>query len=151
MTRASDKIADDRKTTATYVLDEQVGFLLRQVNQRHTTIFVERMIEGLTPTQWAALAKLYERGPLSQNHLGRLTAMDVATVKGVVDRLTARGFTEGQPDPDDGRRLQIVLTKEGRAVAERGMPVALAITEETLAPLSAPERRMLLKLLDRLR
>ena len=133
------------------MLDEQVGFLLRQVNQRHTTIFVERMIESLTPTQWAALAKLYERGPLSQNLLGRLTAMDAATVKGVVDRLTARGFTVGQPDPDDGRRLQIALTKAGREVVERGMPVALAITEETLAPLSAPERRTLLKLLDRMK
>ena len=51
------------------------------------------MIEDLTPTQWAALAKLRELGDCSQNHLGRLTAMDAATIKEVVDRLTVRGFT----------------------------------------------------------
>jgi len=31
---------------------------------------------------------LTETGPCSQNLLGRLTAMDVATIKGVIDRLT---------------------------------------------------------------
>ena len=75
-----------------YRLDEQVGFVLRQAQQRHTTLFSELMIEDLTPTQWAALAKLAERGPQSQNQLGRLTAMDAATIKGVIERLTVARF-----------------------------------------------------------
>jgi hypothetical protein len=29
-----------------YVLDEQVGFLMRVAMQRHTAIFMSRMIEG---------------------------------------------------------------------------------------------------------
>ena len=91
--------ADAEDETASYVLDEQVGFILRQVSQRHATLFLEHMIEELTPTQFAALAKLHERGPTSQNRLGRLTAMDAATIKGVIDRLILRGFTETQPDP----------------------------------------------------
>lgn len=136
---------------ARYVLHEQVGFLLRQVNQRHTTIFAERMIEGLTPTQWAALAKLDESGLLSQNLLGRLTAMDAATIKGVVDRLSARGLTKAEPDPEDGRRLNITLTDEGRAVVARAKAIALDITEATLAPLSGAERQTLMRLLERLK
>src|SRR5262244_3388493 len=88
-----------------YVLDEQIGFILRQVWQRHTMIFAREIGINLTPTQWAALAKLAETGPCSQNQLGRLTAMDVATIKGVIDRLTARGLTETSSDPEDGRRL----------------------------------------------
>jgi MarR family transcriptional regulator, lower aerobic nicotinate degradation pathway regulator len=134
-----------------YILDEQVGFLLRQVNQRHTTIFAERMIEGLTPTQWAALARLDERGPLSQNHLGRLTAMDAATIKGVVDRLSVRGLTNAEPDPDDGRRLNIALTEEGRALVARAATLAFAVTEETLSPLNGTERQTLIRLLERLK
>ena len=62
--------------------------MLRLAQQRHTTIFASLMIEELTPTQWAAIAKLKEIGPSSQNLLGRLTAMDGATIKGVIDRLT---------------------------------------------------------------
>jgi MarR family transcriptional regulator, lower aerobic nicotinate degradation pathway regulator len=140
-----------REAPARYCLDEQVGFLLRQVNQRHTTIFAERIIEELTPTQWAALAKLHERGALSQNLLGRHTAMDAATIKGVVDRLTARGFTTGKPDPTDARRLRIALTNEGRGVVKRAISVALAITEETLRPLNATERKSLMRLLDKIK
>ena len=90
-----------------YNLDEQVGFILRQVWQRHAAIFAREIGINLTPTQWAALAKLAETGPCSQNLLGRLTAMDVATIKGVIDRLTARGLTETSPDLEDGRRLLV--------------------------------------------
>ncbi|MEW6255669.1 MAG: MarR family transcriptional regulator [Pseudomonadota bacterium] len=134
-----------------YVLDHQVGFLLRQVNQRHTSIFGAVMGEDLTPTQWAALSKLHEKGPCSQNLLGRLTAMDAATIKGVVDRLVKRGLVETRPDPEDGRRLVAALTDEGRALAERLIPAAHSISQETLAPLSREEQAQFLGLLDRLR
>ena len=149
--QAADRTAGGRDKAATYVLDEQVGFLLRRVNQRHTTIFAERMVEDLTPTQWAALAKLFERGSLSQNLLGRHTAMDAATIKGVVDRLTARGLTAGEPDPKDARRRRIALTADGRALVKRAAAVAFAITEETLKPLSASERKALMRMLDKIK
>ena len=134
-----------------YVLDEQIGFILRQVWQRHAMIFARDIGINLTPTQWAALAKLQETGQCSQNQLGRLTAMDVATIKGVIDRLTARGLTETAPDPEDGRRLLVSLTRAGQQLAEKAAPNALAISRETLAPLDAREREVLMGLLGRLR
>ena len=134
-----------------YVLDEQVGFILRQVWQRHSAIFSREIGTNITPTQWAALSKLAEAGPCSQNQLGRLTAMDVATIKGVIDRLTARGLTETSQDPEDGRRLLVTLTRAGQQLAEKVAQNALAITRETLAPLEAKEREMLMALLNKLR
>jgi len=134
-----------------YILDEQIGFVLRQVWQRHAAIFTRDIAINLTPTQWAALAKLNETGPCSQNQLGRLTAMDVATIKGVIDRLTARGLTETSPDPQDGRRLLVSLTRAGQDMAEKAAPSALAISKETLAPLDAKEREILIGLLNKLR
>jgi MarR family transcriptional regulator, lower aerobic nicotinate degradation pathway regulator len=134
-----------------YVLEEQIGFILRQVWQRHATIFAREIGINLTPTQWAALAKLGETGPCSQNQLGRLTAMDVATIKGVIDRLTVRGLTETSADPADGRRLLVSLTRAGHQLAEKTMPNALAISKGTLAPLDAKEREMLVGLLSKLR
>src|SRR4030081_2195113 len=110
MTRSVSPKRSMKPSRAIYVLDEQVGFILRQVWQRHATIFAREIGINLTPTQWAALAKLTETRPCSQNQLGRLTAMDVATIKGVIDRLTARGLTETSPDPEDGRRLMVRLT-----------------------------------------
>ncbi|HLJ70274.1 MAG TPA: MarR family transcriptional regulator [Roseiarcus sp.] len=138
------------KNEEPYILDAQVGFILRQAQQRHTTLFASRMIEGLTPTQWAALAKLSEIGPSSQNQLGRLTAMDAATIKGVIDRLSKRGFTATKPDPADGRRLLVALTADGEALYGKAAPIAKRITEETLAPLSERERAQFIALLSRL-
>lgn len=134
----------------TYRLDTQAGFLLRQAQQRHTAIFAEHMVEGLTPTQFAALAKLHELGAVTQNRLGRLTAMDAATIKGVIDRLKERGFAETRRDPTDGRRLLVDLTATGREAATDAVEAGHRITDETLEPLSAAERKRFLELLEKI-
>jgi DNA-binding MarR family transcriptional regulator len=77
--------------------------------------------------------------------------MDRATIKGVIDRLTRRGLTHTEPDPEDARLLVVSLTEAGRELAMRAIPAARRITEETLMPLNAGERERLLKLLDRLK
>jgi DNA-binding MarR family transcriptional regulator len=133
-----------------YVLNEQIGFLLRVAMQRHTAIFTARMIDDLTQTQFAALAKLLEVGPCSQNHLGRLIYLDAATIKGVVDRLRLRGFVATAHDPQDRRRRAVTLTAAGRRVTEAAIAVAAEITAQTLAPLSAEEQRAVARLLKKL-
>jgi MarR family transcriptional regulator, lower aerobic nicotinate degradation pathway regulator len=133
-----------------YRLDDQVGFLLRVAMQRHTSIFMSQIIKGLTQTQFAALAKLREVGPCSQNQLGRLIYLDAATTKGVVDRLEVRGFVTAHPDANDRRRRAIALTEGGRAVADAAVKIARQITHQTLTPLSATEQRAVIRLLRKL-
>lgn len=148
---APQRMADRRPAElGPYVLDDQVGFLMRVAMQRHTSIFTARMIEGLTQTQFAALAKLHEVGACSQNHLGRLIYLDAATIKGVVDRLGARGFVTAMADARDRRRRAVELTERGRAVTERAMDIAAAITTATLAPLTSDEQRTVARLLKKL-
>jgi len=132
-----------------YRLDDQVGFLMRRANQRHLGVFGAH-IPDMTPTQFAALAKLCELGRVSQNALGRATAMDAATIKGVIDRLRRRGYVFSSPDPDDQRRIHIEPTADGRAAFETLAPAALKATADTLAPLSAKERAQFIALLTRL-
>jgi DNA-binding MarR family transcriptional regulator len=133
-----------------YALDDQVGFLMRVAMQRHTSIFMGRMIDGLTQTQFAALAKLYEVGPCSQNHLGRLICLDAATIKGVVDRLGVRGFVTALNDPKDRRRRAVALTERGHDVTAAAQVVAAEITTATLEQLTAEERRAVVRLLKKL-
>lgn len=142
--------AADSSEQGRYVLDEQAGFLMRIAMQRHTSIFTSRMIESLTQTQFAALAKLYEVGPCSQNYLGRLIYLDAATIKGVVDRLHLRGFVTALNDPKDRRRRAVALTDRGRQATEAAMLVAAEITAATLTPLTADEQRLIAKLLRKL-
>ena len=134
-----------------YVLEDQVGHLLRRAHQRNAAIFQERIGDAqLTPLQFAALVKLDDLGEVSQNELGRRTAMDAATMQGVIKRLLARGLIDRKPDPEDRRRVVLSLTADGRALIAAVMPNGRAITDETLAGLSDVERRSFLSLLKRL-
>jgi DNA-binding MarR family transcriptional regulator len=132
-----------------YRLEDQVGFVLRKAHQRHVAIFASH-IGDLTPPQFAALAKLHEIGPTSQNQLGASIAMDAATVKGVIDRLKARGLVELARHEGDKRRLLVALTADGRELVAQLIPRAEAITLETLEPLSEREAAALLRLLAKL-
>ncbi len=132
-----------------YRLDDQVGFLLRRAQQRHLSIFA-REIPELTPTQFAAMAKAFELGQASQAELGRATAMDAATIKGVIDRLEARGLLATAPCGDDRRRVLVRLTDEGARLFDGLAARAKAITVATLAPLAPGERSTLLRLLRKL-
>jgi DNA-binding MarR family transcriptional regulator len=132
-----------------YSLDDQIGYLLRRVTQRHLAIFSEAIPE-VTTMQFAVLARLTEVGPLSQNHLGRATAMDAATIKGVVDRLAKLGLVATTADQGDRRRLIVALTEAGTALFGARMGTALQVSDLTLAPLTEPERAHLMALLARL-
>jgi DNA-binding MarR family transcriptional regulator len=137
--------------TDDYRLEEQVGHLLRRAHQRHTAIFQDGMGDlQLTPTQFAALAKVHDLGQASQNQLGRLTAMDPATIQGVIQRLEARKLIERSPDPNDRRCTVLRLTDKGKSLAKDAIVQARAITGATLAPLTAAERQAFLALLRKL-
>lgn len=133
-----------------YIVEKQVGHLLRRAHQRHCSIFAETTDNVLTPVQFAALAMIQQCESVSQNHLGRLVSMDPATIQGVVGRLSERGFIVSTDDPDDRRRHLWALTPSGKRLLNKLVPVAKSITQATLAPLSQREQATFLRLLDKL-
>jgi len=132
-----------------YRLDEQIGFRLRLANQKHLEIFSRTMGET-TPTQLAVLAKLFEVGDVSQNHLGRLVGMDAATTKGVVERLVKKDLIEVRKSETDRRRLMIRLSAKGLNAIRDMIPRALEVSAATTANLTQRERERLAALLDKL-
>lgn len=133
-----------------YVLDQQVGYLLRLANQRHSSLFQEIVPFGLTPTQFAALVKLAELGSCSQNELGRRTAMDVATIKGVVERLNKKGLVEIDTDPNDKRRAILSIPADRVNIIPDLYEAGTRISSVTLSPLSAAEQETFVRMLKRL-
>ncbi|PWE30509.1 MarR family transcriptional regulator [Maritimibacter sp. 55A14] len=138
------------EATPEYILDEQVGYLLRLASQRHAAIFAERALLELSAMQFSTLIRLSDEGECSQNHLGRLVAMDVATIKGVVDRLKRKGLVTLRPDPGDKRRTLISLSQTAKDALPELSRMGREITRETLAPLSVAERKTFLELLKKL-
>jgi DNA-binding MarR family transcriptional regulator len=140
--------ADAPERAAVYVLEAQVGFLLRCAHQHATEVFNAVMGRfSVTPTQFAALAKIDDLGSVSQNQLGRLTRMDPATISGVIGRLFARGYVRQATDIKDARLVVLTLTPAGQSAVAAMKRVAAEVSRRTLAPLRGSEAEQLLKAL----
>ena len=134
-----------------YRLEDQVGFLLRRAYQRASSNLIDRIgPHDLTAPQFATLVRLYERGPLSQNLLGRLVAMEPANIRDVVLRLKKRRLLTTRRDPDDARLILVELTASGLSLVEQLLPIEIECTARTLARFSANEKKILYDLLGRL-
>ncbi len=137
--------------TPEFILDEQVQHLLRRAHQRASAIFLNVLASAqLTPTQFFAMARLHETGKLSQNRLGRLAAMDPATIQGVIRRLQERGFIDRLPDPNDRRRMLLSLSPLGQETVASLLNDAKRVGGEILAPLTPAERDSFMGLLKKL-
>ena len=133
------------------VLDEDIAHLIRRAHQRASATFMSVLAtQNLTPAQYFALTRLREKGQVSQNLLGRMAAMDPATIQGVVKRLSERGLVARVPDRTDRRRMILHLTGEGEAVIDGLRSGIDAMTGKILAPLSAEEQNQLRALLKRI-
>lgn len=124
-----------------YDVTQQVGHLLRKAYQRHLAIFHEGLATyQLTSAQFVTLCTLRDHGDSSQVDLVRATAVDQATIRGVVERLKARGLIALKRDKGDGRKVVISLTAAGAALLEAAIPEARQISEVTVQGLNQAER-----------
>ena len=115
-----------------YVLSESIGYLVRGVTRALRARF-NRNLEAagleITSDQWAILVTLQHGDGRSQTDLGYVVMQDKTAVTRMVDDLEARGLVVRIPDGADRRRRLIYLTRPGRHVYQRLLPVV----EMTLA------------------
>jgi MarR family transcriptional regulator, organic hydroperoxide resistance regulator len=75
---------------------------------------------GLTAAQADALHVIGVAGPLSLRELGELLIAEAGHPSRLVDRLVEAGLVERRPAGEDRRRVELSLTRRGRAL-ERSM------------------------------
>ncbi|MBV4499526.1 MarR family winged helix-turn-helix transcriptional regulator [Pseudomonas shirazensis] len=137
--------------TAPYDVTEQVGHLLRKAYQRHTAIFQQNACDPqLTSIQFVTLCALRDHGPSSQAELIKATAVDQATIRGIVDRLKARELVQLSPDPSDKRKVIVELTETGAALLDAMIPCARQISQLSMGCLNAGEQVAILFLLRKM-
>ncbi|EOY5052007.1 MarR family winged helix-turn-helix transcriptional regulator [Serratia marcescens] len=134
-----------------YHFTEQVGHLLRKVYQRHVAIFQQNVGDSqLTAVQFITLCAVRDMGPSSLTELVQVTAVDQATIRGIVERLKARDLITVTPDPIDRRKVVVGLTDVGGALLAETVPQAAKITELTFGTLNPAERIALIFLLNKM-
>lgn len=103
-----------------FVPDTSIGYHVRCIHQASAAalepVFAE---EGLTLSQWSALVSIhYGRGNTGAD-LARDLAHDKGAMTRLLDLLEGRGWVTRTRDADDRRCINLALTEQGRAVAER--------------------------------
>lgn len=134
-----------------YELGRHPAHMIRRAHQRASFCFQQVMAgHDLTPTQHAAIATLHKHGELSQNHLGRLTAMDPSTISIVVRKLLKNGLIERRGSKKDQRLAIIRLTDKGTRFSIDRLADSLEVARRVLAPLTPREQDTLMALLHRI-
>ena len=103
--------------------------------------------EGVRGYDFRVLAALDELGASSQAELGRSTGIDRSDIVATVSFLVDAGLARRSPDPDDGRRNVVTITRRGSATLVRLDTAVDRVQAELLAPLTDAERRTLVVLL----
>lgn len=136
---------------ADYQFSEQVGHLLRRAYQRHVAIFQQTIPDSqLTAAQFVVLCAVRDQGSCSLSEVVRITAIDQATVRGVMERLKTRDLLLVAQDVSDRRKVMVTLTDGGRALVGQMVPFAEKITVDTFGDLNPAERVAMLYLLRKM-
>jgi len=133
-----------------YDLGGHPAHVIRRAHQRATMRFQELMgRHGLTPTQFAALATVLRYGEVSQNELGRMTAMDPSTISIVVRKLLKLGLVVGVASETDQRLSLIRMTPKGVRATLPLLDESAEVGRRVLSPLNPAEQKVFLSLLRR--
>lgn len=134
-----------------YDFHDQIGHLLRRAYQRHVAIFQDAIPDPeLTIAQFVALCAIRDAEGSSLNDIVKSTAIDQGTIRGIVERLKARGLVQVTADPADGRKLILRTTAPGLATVNRVIPVARQVTTDTFGSLNPGEQVALAFLLRKM-
>jgi DNA-binding MarR family transcriptional regulator len=127
------------------------SWLVGQTHQRAQALVAQALAgEGVRRQHFTVLTSLAEQGQSSQAALGRRLWIDPSDLHAIIGELERDRLIARVRDPDDRRRNVVTITAAGRATLKRLDALVDAAQRDLLAPLSATERRELVRLLERI-
>ena len=119
---------DDIPTDELLKLENQLCFPLyacsKEVVRRYTPFLSEL---GLTYTQYLVMMALWEYGEMTVSTMGERLYLDSGTLTPLLKKMEARGLLVRVRSQEDGRRVDVSLTDEGRQLKEKARAVPLAM------------------------
>ena len=96
-----------------------------------------------TPSQFGVLESLYHLGPMCQGEVSAKILRSTGNMTLVLDNLEKHGLVRRERDPDDRRKVNIMLTETGREVISRVLPHQIAAIVEEMGVLTPDEQAAL--------
>jgi DNA-binding MarR family transcriptional regulator len=127
------------------VLENALPFLIHGLAQlirsRSYREFNQHGLE-ITPEQWIVLVRLWQKDGRTVSELSESTLRDRPTMSRILDTMEASGLVRREPDPDDARSRFVSLTREGKTLRKKLLPIAKALVAELERGI--PEEELLL-------
>ena len=128
--------------------DDCIIFLLAKAYQKaHAKIKKRLLTFGLTPIQQLILESLWGEEGVSAGDIGKKLVLDSATLSGVLDRMTEKGWIIKETDQEDKRFLRIYPSDKAKALRSTLSAERELANEEILCRLNLEEKVLLRRLL----
>jgi MarR family transcriptional regulator, organic hydroperoxide resistance regulator len=107
-------------------------------------------LTGVEYTTLVALRHLQDEGDVSVKRLADYFRVSGSFATTMVGKLIRRGLVAKKPDPTDGRRVRLHVTRKGHELLARLAPVQMQVNDVQFGGLSAAEFPRLIDTLERL-
>ncbi len=102
----------------------------------------------ITTEQWVLMDLLMQENGLSQNELAARSFKDAPTVSRIIDLLCKKEFTERRKAENDKRRHDIFITKNGKEVYNKILPIVHELREKGWEGLSDEDYQTFLRIMN---
>ena len=132
--------------------EDCIIFLLAKAYQKAHGNFKQHLLPyGITPVQHLILEALWVEEGLTASEIGKRLVLDNATLSGMLDRMSEKGWVLKATDDTDKRFIRIYLTGKAKKLKPSILAEREKSNEEILESLNLEEKVLLKRLLKDIR
>jgi MarR family transcriptional regulator, organic hydroperoxide resistance regulator len=125
-----------------FPLDNSHGYIIHRLDMQ-MSLGLQHAFKAkgfnITPEQWGVLNRLWENEGIHQSALAEKTSKDRHNITRILNLLEKNGFIFRTPDGEDKRRLNVYLTKEGKALKQKLIPIVIGCLKKCFEGLTQKE------------
>ncbi|MCV2893155.1 MarR family winged helix-turn-helix transcriptional regulator [Lentibacter sp. XHP0401] len=130
--------------TETGFVDDYLLYLLAAASEAASAQFHAQVRQaGLRVPEWRVLACLYDNDGAMITQLARIALAEQSRLTRIIIQMEERGLVSRKGDPNDGRRVRVYLSDEGRSLVSSLVPDARRHETYLLAQLNDSDGRHL--------
>jgi DNA-binding MarR family transcriptional regulator len=142
---------DKKKTLDLSALQQTPGFMIRILQLLNFEAFFRHFQTlGLSPVEYSILMTVRDNEAVTQSELAAVLKMRLPNLVKILSVMEEAGIMKRKRSARDKRAVELSLSATGQKRADEARRLGEAFNEQTLAPLSKPERAAFLQMLTRL-
>ena len=104
----------------------------------------------ITSDQWVVLKRISEEEGINQKEVANSTFKDPASITRIIDGLEKKGWVERKTGNTDRRSFELFLTKEGKKLVKKVLPLAVDMRAQGLKGITQNELQALKVILNKI-